>query len=228
MIVQTPAVVLKSFPYGDTSLVVRCFTRDMGKVSLIARGARSKKSPLGAYLQPMSYLELVFYHKTTRELQTISKVSFLGSWPAILDDLKKISYGLAVVELTDKTQRDHDAHQDLFDLLVEVLTTINQRQERLNLVFWYFQVRLLSSLGFRPNLYDRELIGFTLPDPAAGPNSRLLIEALLEHDLASLPDLPVTARDRKAIAEYLNAQMRYHFENITELQSLKVLKQILD
>ncbi len=228
MIIQTPAIVLKSFPYGDTSLVARCFTREMGRVSVIARGARSKKSPLGAYLQPMGYIDLVFYHKTTRELQTATKMSFLGSWSGIMDDLKKIAYGLAIVELTDRTIRDHDAHTGLFDELVQVLQRLNDRSERLNLVFWYYQLRLLSSLGFRPDLYDRELPGYTLPDPAAGPRSRQIIEDLLDSSAAAIPTYPVVAADRKAISEFLNAQVRYHFEDISELHSLAVLKQILD
>ncbi len=228
MIVQTPAIVLKSFPYGDTSLVTRCFTREMGKISLITRGARSKKSPQSAYLQPMNHLEVIFYYKTTRDLHTVSKLSFLSSWSGILADLKKISYGLAIIELTDKTLRDHDAHSDLFDELQAVLQLLNDRPDHLNLVFWYYQVKLLSALGFRPDLYDRDLPFFTLPDPAAGPNSRAILETLLDGSIDDLPSDAVAAGDRKAIGEFLNAQLRYHFDDITELQSFKVLKQILD
>ena len=47
MIINTPAIVLKSFPYGDTSLIARCFSKDNGKISLIIKGARSKKSSKG-------------------------------------------------------------------------------------------------------------------------------------------------------------------------------------
>ncbi len=228
MIVQTPAIVLKSFPYGDTSLVARCFTREMGRVSIIARGARRQKSPQGAYLQPMGYIDLVFYNKTTRELQTASKMSFLGSWPGIMADLKKITYGLAIVELTDRTLRDHDPHAGLFNKLIQVLQILNDRTDHLNLVFWYYQVQLLTSLGFQPDLYYRQLPGFTLPDPAAGPNSRQILEDLQACTPDSIPDFAVNSADRKAISEFITAQIRYHFEDISELHSLQVLKQILD
>lgn len=228
MIITTPAVILKSFPYGDTSLVARCFTREMGKISIIARGARRKKSPQGAYLQPMSHLEMVYYYKSTRDLQTVSKLSFLSGWSGIMADLKKISYGLAIIELTEKILSEHDANPHLFDELVAVLQALNDRDKRLNLIYWYYQVKLLSVLGFRPDLYNRELPGYLLPDPAAGPNSRLLLEELLECGLNDLPEQAVAAADRKAISEFLSAQFRYHFEGITELHTLKVLKQILD
>ncbi len=227
MIIHTPAVVLKSFPYGDTSLVARCFTREMGKISVIARGARRTKSPQGAYLQPMSYLDMVFYHKTTRNLQTISKLSFIASWTGIIENLKKITYGLALVEITDRALGEQDSHPDLFDQLTNVLQALNDRSGKLNLVFWYYQVKLLVELGFRPDLYNRDLPGYTLPDPAAGPNSRAILEEFISGTLTTLPDLQVTAKDRKAISEYLNGQIRYHLEDISELQSFKVLKQIL-
>ena len=44
MIAQTPAIVLKSFPYGETSIIARCFSRNYGKISLIVKGARTKKN----------------------------------------------------------------------------------------------------------------------------------------------------------------------------------------
>ena len=43
MIMQTPAIVLKSFPHGETSIIARCFSRNYGKISLIIKGARTKK-----------------------------------------------------------------------------------------------------------------------------------------------------------------------------------------
>ena len=43
MIVNTSAIVLKTFPYGETSLISRCFTKEKGKVSFIIKGAQSKK-----------------------------------------------------------------------------------------------------------------------------------------------------------------------------------------
>ena len=44
MIAQTPAIVLKSFPYGETSIIARCFSKNYGKISLIVKGARTKKN----------------------------------------------------------------------------------------------------------------------------------------------------------------------------------------
>ena len=84
MIVHTSAIVLKSFPYGDTSLIARCFSKDQGKISLIIKGARSKKKPKAAFFEPLSHVDLIYNYKPNRELQIVSKVSFINYWSSIL------------------------------------------------------------------------------------------------------------------------------------------------
>ncbi|MFC1550097.1 DNA repair protein RecO [Candidatus Neomarinimicrobiota bacterium] len=227
MIVQTPAIVLKSFPYGDSSLIVRCYTRDQGKVNLIIKGARRKKSSMAAYFQPINHIDIIYYHKDTREIQTVSKVAFNDIWTGIGDDLKRIAVALSIIELTDKTNTNHDPHSDLFDLLLDVLRKINLKNERLNLLFWYFQIQLLSILGFKPNLDQQEFRGMVLQDPFSGPNSGRILMALRDGDMDSLSDIQVTIKDRKVISEYLTDFLRYHFDSISELKSLKILKQML-
>ena len=227
MIVQTPAIVLKSFPYGDSSLIVRCYTRDQGKVSLIIKGARRKKSPMAVYFQPTNHIDIIYYHKDTRELQTVSKVAFNDIWTGLGDDLKRIALALSIIELTDKTNTNNDPHPNLFDLLLDVLRKINSKRERMNLLFWYFEIQLLSILGFKPNLDQQEFRGMILQDPFSGPNSGQILIALRDGDIASLSDIKVTPKDRKVISEYLTDFLRYHFESISELKSLKILKQML-
>ncbi len=76
MITNSTAIVLKRFPYSESSIIARCFVREMGKVSFIVHGAHRKKSPMGSYFQPINCLDLVYYYKETRDLQTVSKASF--------------------------------------------------------------------------------------------------------------------------------------------------------
>ena len=126
MIVQTPAIVLKRFPYGDTSVIAHCFTRDYGKVGIMVRGAHRKKSPRSAYFQPGNYLEMLFYYKQNRDLHTLSKVSFIQNWIHFQDDLKRLSYALVTVELVEKTITDYDPHEFLFNELAATLSFFNK------------------------------------------------------------------------------------------------------
>lgn len=227
MIINTPAVVLKSFPYSETSIIARCYTKEQGKISVIVKGARRKKSPFAAYFQPMNHLDIVYYYKQTRDLQAVSKASFVDMWSDLTQDLKKIAYGLAILELTDKTNTDSDPHPHLFDELVKALKALDSSDLRLNLIFWYYQIRLLTSLGFKPDYYNLEHGNINLPNPLSGPNSEKILEDLTNNDLDIIKNTIATEKDRQAISNYLIAFLNYNFEDIENLKSLSVLKQIL-
>ena len=233
MIVHSPAVVLRRFSYSDTSIIARCFTQEMGKISFMVRGAKRKKSPQTAFYEPMSHLDLVFYYNERRDMQTVSKASFATTYKNINGDLKRIAYGMAVVELTEKTIIDHDPHSDLFIVLLNILHAIDTRAEQLNLVYWYYQIKLLTLLGFKPDLDNREFAGLVLPDPTTGPNSAQILSFLISGSLSDtgfqskLNKLSVSSKDRKVISQYINTCLYYHFDGLKELKSLGVLKALV-
>ena len=233
MIVHSPAVVLRRFSYSDTSIIARCFTQEMGKISFMVRGAKRKKSPQTAFYEPMSHLDLVFYYNERRDMQTVSKASFATTYKNIHGDLKRIAYGMAIVELTEKTMIDNDPHSELFIELLNILLTIDARAEQLNLVYWYYQLKLLTLLGFKPDLDNRELAGLVLPDHTKGPNSAQILSFLLSGNLSDtsfqskLNELSVSSKDRKVISQYMNTCLYYHFDGLKDLKSLRVLKALV-
>ena len=227
MIIHTPTIVLKSFPYGDTSLIARCFSEDKGKISLIIKGARSRKSPKSAQFQPLSYVDVIYYNKPSRELQVLSKVNFRESWPKILEDLRSVTLSMAILEMTEKTLLDEDPYPGLFKALVDTLRAFNEKKADPNILFWFYECALLTHLGFQPNLDKRDFPGLTLTDPNAGPNSGLILASLLAEDIENLPTDEVTPMDRKIIGDYLWTSLRYHFDGLAKIKSMDVARKIL-
>ncbi|MBT3502477.1 MAG: DNA repair protein RecO [Candidatus Marinimicrobia bacterium] len=227
MIIHTPVIVLKSFPYGDTSIIARCFSKDKGKISLIVKGARSKKSPKSAQFQPLSYIDVIYYNKPSRDLQVLSKVSFRESWSKIPDNLRSITLTMAILEITEKTLSDEDPHPKLFEILVDTLRGFNKSIADPNILFWFYECALLTHLGFQPVLDKREFSGLTLPDPNSGPNSGLILASLLAGDIGNLPTDDVTPLDRTVIGDYLWTSLRYHFDSLSNIKSMKVVRKIL-
>jgi len=175
----------------------------------------------------------VFYYNERRDMQTVSKANFATTYKNIHGDLKRIAYGMAVVELTEKTITDYDPHSELFIELLNILHTIDTRAEQLNLVYWYYQIKLLTLLGFKPDLDNREFTGLVLPDPTKGPNSAQILSFLISGNLldtgfqSELSELSVSAKDRKVISQYINTCLYYHFDGLKELKSLSVLKALV-
>ena len=172
MVQKSLAIVLNRFSYGESSIITKCFLKDYGKISFIVHGAKNKKNFKNSYFQPGNYLELLFYYRPNRNLQTISKATFQNQWVSIQKDFIKISYVMAIIELVDKCISDIDKNEDLFNELIKAISLIETKRNQMNLVFWNFQYQLLRVLGFKPDFNQSELDHSILPDPFAGPNSK--------------------------------------------------------
>ena len=151
-IIRTEAVVLRSLDYGETSQIVTLFTREKGKLGVMAKGARRPKSSFGATLQPMAYTQVVFYYKPTRTLQTLSESSHVESFHRLRRDLTSITVGLRIVELVDALMEDEDPQPDAFALLVRVLRRLNAESSRATNLWPYLQLQLARVLGVAPTV----------------------------------------------------------------------------
>jgi DNA repair protein RecO (recombination protein O) len=195
MIIRTEAVVLRALKYGETSQIVTLFTREKGKLAVIAKGSRLPKSRFGSTLQPMSYTEVVLYYKATRGLQTLTESAHVKPFHDIGRDLQKMTVGLRAVELIYALMQEEQEHADVFNLLLHTLSHLNAATERVRNLLPLFQMRLAALLGFAPQI-DRDLVA-ALPDEGG----------LLDLDTGAVlpPDtLPTTARkaSRTALRAY--------------------------
>lgn len=152
MIVTTDAIVLHSRRYGDTSRISVLLSRDLGKVSVVARGARTPKSPFGSTLEPLSRIRATIYHRKNRDLHTISGAESLvpGAWAS--SSYERLKNGLGLCELILRTQADESPAPEIFDLLDEALQALRSAPE---------DHGVATSLRFRLHLAD--VMGFGLP-----------------------------------------------------------------
>ena len=227
MVQKSLAIVLNRFSYGESSIITKCFLKDYGKISFIVHGAKNKKNFKNSYFQPGNYLEILFYYRPNRNLQTISKATFQNQWVSIHKDFIKISYVMAIVELADKCTSDIDKNDELFKELINAISLIETKRNQMNLVFWNFQYQLLRVLGFKPDFNQSELDHSILPDPFAGPNSKKIFHDFERQAIDFNANHKITQLDRLAISDYLNCCFNIQFENIKNLKSFEVLKQCM-
>ena len=148
--VTTPAVVLKSSDYSETSRLVTAFARTLGKARFIAKGARRPKSPFAGLLEPLSRVELVLIPGRSG-LHTLKECAPLGEASGLRDDLGRLSAGLFALALVDETQIDDDPQPAVFDLLAETLDRLEASTNAAALLF-AFQLRLIELSGYGLNL----------------------------------------------------------------------------
>jgi DNA repair protein RecO (recombination protein O) len=116
------AYVLHLHPYSETSLVVDVFSRDHGRVPLLARGARRPRSAMRGMLMSFQPLELGWFGGG--EVKTLAKVEWLGGMPLLGGRCLLLGYYLN--ELLLKMLPREDAHAALFDAYAAALQALAQ------------------------------------------------------------------------------------------------------
>lgn len=248
MIIRTEAIVLRTMAYRETSQIVTLFTREKGKLAVLAKGARLMKSRFGSSLQPMSYTQVVFYHRPTRGLQTLSESAHVQPFHHISQDLEKISVGLRIVELVYALMQEEEQNPQVFNLLLEVLGRLDETEAHATHLVPYFQMRLGTALGFAPD-FDRAIVGHLpdeggfltldagtiLPLEATPPTARRASRtALRAFAIFARADLDTVMRMRLAPAVrhetglLVEDYLRYHVEDAYPTRSDKVISQLLD
>ena len=224
MIINTDAIVLKTFSYGETSLISRCFTKDKGKISFIIKGAKSKKNLISPYFQPLSYINIIYKENEKRELQIVSKVSFIQIWTQIPLSLRKMSLSQSILEISDFTLEKNDPYVDLFNILIKTFQNFESGDIDENILFWNYECKILSEMGFMINIednYNFELISFKKNDKIFNTIQQLVNGNILDIDL----DI-ISLSDKKKISKFLYQKLCFYFEGFERLKSFRVIKDI--
>ncbi len=151
MITETEAIVLDSRKHGDTSKIIHAFTPEMGKISLLAKGALQPKSKFGSSLDPLSLSMLTFYKKSATDLHLLSKSELLTPLRKIHSSYEHIAAGLMIMEAISLTQVAAVPNPELYELGRSLLMKLNTLPACPNTVFIFFMIRLSALMGYGLN-----------------------------------------------------------------------------
>jgi len=151
-LVSTPAVVLRTYRYSETSKIVRLATRDYGVQSAIAKGVFRPRSPFGAALETLSEGVAQLYHRETRELQTLAAFDVIQLRRDLASDLGRFAGAAALSEVMLKMAPPAPlpAAYEAFILGLDALVSAQSGQADAVAVRWLWL--LVGVLGFAPQL----------------------------------------------------------------------------
>lgn len=147
----TPAIVLRTVDYGDADRVVTLYTRDAGKLSALARGARKSVKRFGAGLGLFGVGEAVLHDRPDAELSGLERFDGARGFPSLMADVAKVAHGGYACELVRELTPPRQPEPALFELLVTFFAALEAgpaRAETLRI----FELGLLDALGLRPEL----------------------------------------------------------------------------
>ena len=158
-IIKTEAVTLSKINYGDTSLILKLFTKDYGKMSVILKGARSPKSKLGASADTLNYVDVVFYFKENREMQLVSQIEIINHFTALREDYEKMKYAAAATEAVERFTAEHEVYPLIFKGFVRILKLIDEEKIPPELLFIKFLIFLIKEIGYEFHLTNCSVCG---------------------------------------------------------------------
>ena len=138
-----PAYVLHTYPYRETSLIVEVFSRDFGRLPLMARGARRPKSAVRGLLLSFQPLSLSWFGKA--ELRTLHSAEWQGGQPLLQGTA--LICGFYLNELLLKLLHRDDPHEQLFLYYQDTLQELARRTDYAA-VLRCFEMNLLKELGY--------------------------------------------------------------------------------
>ena len=149
-LVTARALVLQSFPYSETSKILRLYTLEHGLHSVIAKGAQRPKSRFGGGLEPFGEGMAFFYLKSGRDLHTLSGWDLLRSRQGLGRDLTRFAGASLLAELVLRFATE-EPHPELFEALARALDALlaapDEEKERTVLTAAW---QIVSLLGFAP------------------------------------------------------------------------------
>lgn len=148
------AIVLRVTEFSETSCIVNLMTRDFGRITAIAKGARRLKSPFEAAIDVLAICQIVFIQKTNA-MSILTEAKLDRRFRSASSDLKRLYAGYYVVELLQKLTDEGDPSPELFDLTREMLIQLDESEffeNDLNHRLLQYELGLLDLIGQMPML----------------------------------------------------------------------------
>jgi DNA repair protein RecO (recombination protein O) len=148
-IVKDRAVVLKTHPYGESSVIAVALTRSHGKVRFLAKGARNSKSALQGSLMTGIVAEVVFYFRPERGLQLLKEIETLGTYEAGHDDLERLCLFQAALEIVDRSVIESESDERSFDVIESFIRLLPSAADPW-VLFYALEIGMLKLSGSFP------------------------------------------------------------------------------
>lgn len=245
MILNSPALVLRTVDFKESSKIVTLLTPEYGKFGVMVRGARKPKSKFAGYFETGNLLDVVVYMKHTRSIQNLSEVSFRQRNWTIRTDFDRLAVLMATIELIDGIVHEQEPSVELFSLAERIISWLNESNEDMATIFPYIQLRLaeVSGIGLQfesnyqikssSDCYLNIEDGIISRIPGIGLAFKLtsLQEDYLEKSLLARKTDQfrngISKNEIKLLIRHLDVYLKHHIDGLRDRKSDHIFDQLL-
>lgn len=149
MVEKVEGIILSETPYKESSKILNVYTKKYGLIGMIAKGAKSLKSPLRALTNKYTYGYFYIYYKENK-LSLLTQVDIINNFFNIKSDIVLIGYMTYLCDLSYQVLKENDTSQ-IFDILINGLIKINDNLDPL-IISNIIELKYLDYLGVSLNL----------------------------------------------------------------------------
>jgi DNA repair protein RecO (recombination protein O) len=150
--VTVTGIVLATMPIGDYDKRLTILTRERGKITAFAKGARKPNSALLACSQSFTFGEFMLYEgKSSYNIQSVNIKNYFGE---LRNDMKMVYYGLYFCEFVDYMTHEGNDEVEIMKLLYQSLRALSNENIGIELVRYVFELKLITLSGEAPQVFE--------------------------------------------------------------------------
>jgi DNA repair protein RecO (recombination protein O) len=223
MLYKTRGIVLSFIKFRESSIITKIYTEEFGLKSYIVNSVRSKNSKVKiALFQPLTLTDLVIYNNEKISLNRISEIKCYSPYQSIPFEIKKSAITMFLTEILNKTLKEDSPNPDLYDFISRSFIYFDRTTHDYQNFHLHFLLQYCSYLGFFPSQIS-DILGdnkdlVNLPE-------KTFLEQLITSDYS----YPIKANNeiRRNVLQHILTFYRIHTENLGEINSEKILQDIL-
>jgi DNA repair protein RecO (recombination protein O) len=236
-LLNTKAIVLSSIKYGETSLIVKCYTQEEGVKSYLIRGVLKpkKKGIKAAHFQPLTQLKIIANHNTKNTLNSIKEVHVIHSYKSIHTNIVKQSVVLFLSEVLANSIQEEEQNLALYEYLETAFIWLDLHDKVANFHL-LFLLNLTGFLGFYPDTLEIHKKGFDLLEGTFSDsiheknvisnNDFFQFKKLLGIIFDTLENVAYSKDERQLVLQVIIQYFKLHLGNFRDPKSLQVLETV--
>ena len=216
MIEKIRGIVLNQIKYTDSGIIVRLYTRELGRISFMVKGMRNRKTGKhNSLFQPLFILDLEIYYKASREMQTIKEFSVAFTPYNIYSDILKSSVAIFLGEVLTSVLKEESPNEVLFVFVEESIRYFEDSMNGYANFHLAFLAGLSSYLGFEPGqknnyeeiFFDMKNGNFVPLPPVHGqysnPENSAVLARLFASSYENVRNIPLSGIQRNEVLDDL-------------------------
>lgn len=213
--VKVEGIILKRRNLGEADRILTVFSKNLGKISVLAKGVRRITSRRAGNVELLNRVSM-YLHRAKSFLILTEAIS-LNTFQKIKDNLTLSTYAYHLIELVDKLTAENQENRLTYENLVEVLKRLERNPRQI--LIRAFEVKILSLLGFAN---FQESLGLHLEGVSLN-----IMTILGNLEVMSWDEIEKMKVSEKEALE-LEQVLRYHLERVleTSLKSRQLLKKM--